>query len=152
MPALGLILAFKVASTLDSMFGYRSPELLAFGWASARLDDMMNFLPARLSLLVLFFGAWMSSLHPLEWLRTALRDRLKHDSPNAAHAKSYFAGTLGVRLCGPLVYHGRPKHKPWLGNGNTDPDPEDIRRAVLLVMCSGWIAVLLSVAAFVVFG
>jgi adenosylcobinamide-phosphate synthase len=150
--AVSVMLVFKVASTLDSMVGYRSPEFAAFGWASAKLDDTMNFLPARLSLIILFFGAWISGLDPMNGLRAARRDRLKHDSPNAAHAESFFAGTLGVRLCGPAVYHGTRKNKPWVGTGTMDPGPADIRRAVLLVKRSGWIAVLLSVAALVVFG
>lgn len=150
--AVSLMLAFKVASTLDSMVGYKNPRFIAFGLASARLDDILNFIPARLSLLVLFFGAWMSGLHPLNGLKIARRDRLKHDSPNAAHAESFFAGALGVRLCGPLVYHGRRKGKPWLGNGNTDPGPEDIRKALSLVNRSGWIAVSLSVSALILLG
>jgi len=148
--AVTFMLFFKVGSTLDSMVGYRSPEFVAFGWASAKLDDMMNFIPARLSLIILFFGALISGLHPLEGLRIARRDRLKHDSPNAAHAESFFAGALGVRLCGPAVYHGSLKDKPWVGNGNSDPGPEDIRRAVLLATYSGWIAVLASVSGLVV--
>jgi adenosylcobinamide-phosphate synthase len=113
---------------------------------------MMNFIPARLSLIILFFGAWTSGLHPLNGLRVARRDRLKHDSPNAAHAESFFAGALGVRLCGPAMYHGSLKKKPWVGNGTIDPGPADIRRAVLLVTHSGWIAVLLSVSVLVFLG
>jgi adenosylcobinamide-phosphate synthase len=149
--AVSLMLVFKVASTLDSMVGYRSPEYLFFGWGGAKLDDLMNFVPARLSLIILFLGAWISGLHPLKGLRTARRDRLKHDSPNAAHAESFFAGTLDVRLCGPAVYRGALKEKAWLGNGNRDPGPEDIRKAAVLVRYSGWITILLSVAAFVGF-
>ena len=150
--AVSLMLVFKAGSTLDSMVGYRSPEFVAFGWASAKLDDMMNLIPARVSLIIFFFGAWISGLHPLNGLRAARRDRLKHDSPNAGHAESFFAGTLGVRLCGPAVYDGRRKDKPWLGNGNSDPGPEDIRRAILLTTYSGWIAVLSSVSGLVVLG
>jgi len=150
--AVSLMLAFKVASTLDSMIGYKSPEYISFGWASAKLDDILNFIPARLSLIILFFGSWISGLDPMNGLRAARRGRLKHDSPNAAHAESFFAGTLGVRLCGPAVYHGSRKNKPWVGNGTIDPGPEDIRRAVLLTTCSGWFAVLLSVGALVVLG
>lgn len=72
--ALSFMLAFKVGSTLDSMVGYKSPRFMDFGWASAKLDDVMNFIPARLSLIILFFGAWISGLHPLDGLRVALRD------------------------------------------------------------------------------
>ncbi|MFW6147601.1 MAG: adenosylcobinamide-phosphate synthase CbiB [Thermodesulfobacteriota bacterium] len=149
--AVSFMLSFKVASTLDSMIGYKNSQYRYFGWTSAKLDDIMNFIPARLSLIILFFGAWISGLDPLNGLRAARRDRLKHDSPNAAHAESFFSGALGVRLCGPAVYDGSLKDKPWVGNGAIDPSPEHIRRAILLTTRSGWFAALLSVAAFVAF-
>ena len=145
--ALSFMLAFKVGSTLDSMVGYKGPRFIDFGWASAKLDDVMNFVPARLSLIIFFFGAWFSGLHPLDGLRVALRDRLKHDSPNAAHAESFFAGSLGVRLCGPTMYPDGLKNKAWLGHGNSDPGPEDISKATLLVKRSAWFALLLSISA-----
>ena len=145
--ALSFMLAFKVGSTLDSMVGYINPRFVDFGWAGAKLDDVMNFIPARLSLIILFFGAWITGLHPLDGLRVALRDRLKHDSPNAAHAESFFAGALGIRLCGPVTYYEGLKNKPWLGNGNNDPGPADIRKATLLLKNSAWIALLLPVSA-----
>jgi len=124
MPALGLMIASKVGSTLDSMVGYKSPEYAEFGKAGARLDDFINFVPARLSLIILFFGAWISGLHPVNGLRVALKDRMKHDSPNAAHAESFVAGALNIRLGGPTVYHDGLKEKPWLGEGCADPTME----------------------------
>jgi adenosylcobinamide-phosphate synthase len=145
--SLSFMLAFKVGSTLDSMVGYKSPRFMDFGWASAKLDDVMNFIPARLSFIILFFGAWISGLHPLDGLKVALRDRLKHDSPNAAHAESFFAGSLGVRLCGPVMYPGGLKNKAWLGHGNNDPGPEDISKAALLVKWSAWFALFVIVSA-----
>ena len=101
MTGTAFMLASKVASTLDSMAGYKTPEYYAFGWAAARFDDLVNFLPARLSLAVLFVGSAVSGLSPLKGLRVAFRDRLKHDSPNSAHAESFAAGAMGVRLGGP---------------------------------------------------
>jgi len=141
MTAVGLMIAFKVASTLDSMVGYKDSEFLEFGWAGAKLDDIMNFIPARLSLMVLFAGAWICRLKASEGIRVALRDRLKHDSPNAAHAESFVAGALGVRLGGPTVYPDGQKDKPWLGQGNPDPLPQHIRRTASLLTCSAWGAV-----------
>ena len=119
--ALAFMIAFKVASTLDSMVGYKDAEFLEFGWAGARLDDIMNFIPARLSLFILFAGAWVSNLDAKNGMQTAMRDRLKHASPNSAHAESFVAGALHIRLGGPTVYPSGKKEKPWLGEENPDP-------------------------------
>jgi adenosylcobinamide-phosphate synthase len=152
MTAIGFMLAFKVASTLDSMVGYKDSEFLKFGWAGARLDDIMNFVPARLSLVILFVGAWVCSLNPSGGIRTALRDRLKHDSPNSAHAESFVAGALHVQLGGPTIYPGGQKEKPWLGQGNPDPLPLHIRKTGTLLKCAAWVGVIPPVASLMVFG
>jgi len=147
--ALSLMIIFKVASTLDSMVGYKDSEFLEFGWAGAKLDDIMNFIPARLSLMVLFAGAWLCGLKASEGIRVALRDRLKHDSPNAAHAESFAAGALEVRLGGPAVYPHGQKDKLWLGEGNPDPLPQHIQRTASLLTRSAWVAVGCSICALV---
>lgn len=144
--AMSFILAFKVASTLDSMIGYRRPEYIDFGLAGARLDDIMNFVPARMSLVILFVGACISGLHPVHGFKVAMRDRLKHDSPNAAHAESFVAGALDIRLAGPVKYPDALKNKPWLGSGNPDPGPVHIRKTVRLVKHSAWVAVVISLS------
>jgi adenosylcobinamide-phosphate synthase len=142
LPALCCMLAFKVASTLDSMVGYKNEEYLEFGWAGARLDDIMNFIPARISLAILFLGAWASGLNPMDGLKVALRDRLKHDSPNAAHAESFTAGIFHLRLGGPTLYPDGQEIKPWLGDGDVAPGPVQIRKMTSLVNRSAWISVL----------
>jgi len=149
MTAISLMLVFKVASTLDSMVGYKDSEFLEFGWAGAKLDDIMNFIPARLSLMVLFAGAWICRLKAAEGIIVALRDRLKHDSPNAAHAESFVAGALEVCLGGPTVYPDGQKDKPWLGEGNPDPLPQHIRRTASLLTHSAWVVVGCSICALV---
>lgn len=149
MTAAGFMITFKVASTLDSMVGYKDSEFLEFGWAGAKLDDIMNFIPARLSLIVLFAGAWICRLKASEGMRAALKDRLKHDSPNAAHAESFVAGALGVRLGGPTVYPDGQKDKAWLGEGNPDPLPRHIRKTASLLTRSAWVAVGCSICALV---
>jgi adenosylcobinamide-phosphate synthase len=149
--AMSFMLAFKVASTLDSMIGYRNPEYIDFGLSGAKLDDIMNFVPARISLIILFVGAGISGLHPVHGLKVAMGDRLKHDSPNSAHPESFVAGALDVRLSGPVRYPDGLKNKPWLGNGNPDPGPTHIQKTVRLVKHSAWVAVAISLFALFLF-
>ena len=149
VPALCAMLGFKVASTLDSMVGYKNKEYAEFGWAGARLDDIMNFIPARMSLVILFFGAWVSGLNPMDGFKIALRDRLKHESPNAAHAESFTAGVFHTRLGGPTRYPHGLKDKPWLGDGDISPGPAHIRKMTTLVKRSAWVTVAVSVGTLV---
>ena len=149
IPALCCMLAFKVASTLDSMVGYKNQEYAEVGWAGARLDDIMNFIPARMSLVILFLGAWVTGLNPMDGLKVALRDRLKHESPNAAHAESFTAGVFHIRLGGPTRYPHGVKDKPWLGDGDVVPGPVHIRKMTTLVKRSAWVTVAVSVGALV---
>jgi adenosylcobinamide-phosphate synthase len=142
---VAFMLLFKVASTLDSMVGYKNPRYLEFGWAGARLDDAMNFLPARLSIVFLALGAAVGGMKALEGLRVARRDRLKHESPNSAHAESFLAGALGLRLGGPTLYADGMKEKPWLGDGRTESGPADIRRGLTLLRVTGWISLVATV-------
>jgi len=146
--ALGALLLFKTASTLDSMVGYRNDRYERFGWAGARMDDGMNFLPARLSVPILFLGACLSGLPPWRGLRSALRDRLQHDSPNAGHPESFAAGALGIRLGGPTQYNGELTNKPWLGEAHDGADIRHISFATTLIKRSAWIAMALLLSPF----
>jgi len=146
-----LMLMFKAASTLDSMVGYKNERYLNFGWAGAKLDDLMNFIPARLSIFILFLGAVLSRLHPLKGVKTAFKDRLKHDSPNAAHAESFVAGALGIRLGGPTRYPDGIKTKPWLGNGTSKVGVLHICLTTALIRYSAWIAVVTLLSPFLFF-
>jgi len=98
------------------------------------------------SLIILFIGPCISRLHPVHGLKVAMRDRRKHDSPNAAHAESFVAGALDIRLAGPVKYLDALKNKPWLGNGNPDPGPVHIQKTVRLVKHSAWVAVAISLS------
>jgi len=139
-PAVCTMLTFKAASTLDSMVGYRDARYARFGWAGARADDVMNYVPARLSITILFMGAAVSGLYPMKGLQTAMRDRLKHDSPNSGHAESFAAGALGVRLGGPAQYGESLKDKSWLGDGPPEVEVRHIHATVVLLGRSAWIA------------
>ena len=127
---------FKAASTLDSMVGYKIPRYLHFGWASARLDDLLNWLPARLAILPfsaagLLLGFRAGSLKRA-W-RITRRDHGLHASPNSGIGEAWMAGFLGVRLMGPNRYHGELKEKPWLGGEFPDPLLTHLRLAALWV-------------------
>ncbi len=144
LTAVASMVAFKVASTLDSMVGYKDDAYKELGCPSARLDDVFNYIPARLSLLPLFFATPLCRLNACQGLRIFFRDRLKHDSPNAAHAESFVAGALGIRLGGALRYPHGVKEKPWLGQEFSDPEPRDIQKALCLVKAGAWITVLFA--------
>jgi len=140
--AAGIVgmLGFKAISTLDSMVGYRRDHYLLFGRPAARLDDVANFLPARLSLIILYIGAFFSGENARQGWKIALRDRRKHPSPNAGHPESFVAGALEIRLGGPSVYPDGTVDKPWLGNGDVELGPEHIHRSCRLVYRSSWIS------------
>jgi adenosylcobinamide-phosphate synthase len=121
-------LAYKAVNTLDSMVGYRQPPYEDLGWASARLDDLANLAPSRLTVL----STAAISGRPLSTLLTALRFGPLTTSPNAGMAEAAFAGALGVRLGGANTYGGVLREGPLLGDGRL-PGPEDIQRAVGLM-------------------
>lgn len=122
------VVAYRLVNTLDAMWGYRTERLAAFGWAAARLDDVMNWIPARLTVLTYA----LVSTAPLRTLVCARRQGGRTESPNAGRVMAAGAGALGVRLGGPAVYHGRPRRRPRFGLGAL-PRAVDIRRAVRLV-------------------
>ncbi|WP_250035818.1 cobalamin biosynthesis protein [Paractinoplanes maris] len=127
---LGLpgLLAYRAANTLDAMVGHRSPRYARFGMASARLDDALNLLPARLTGVLTIAAAPVAGGNPKETLRVWRRDRNDHPSPNAGQCESAMAGALGVRLGGRNVYFGRSETRPFLGDGPR-PSAVHLRRA-----------------------
>lgn len=120
-----LAMAFKATSTLDSMYGYRTPDLERFGWASARLDDAANFIPGRIAIIVMPIAAAIWGGDGKRSLRIALRDRRKHHSPNAGIPEAAMAGALGVALAGPTVYGGEVVDKPTIGDPLREIEPVD---------------------------
>jgi len=123
------IAAYKAVNTLDSMIGHRTPRHQAFGWASARIDDFANLIPARLT--GLLFA--LVSTRPRAALGAMWRDARRHRSPNAGWPEAALAGALEIRLSGPRVYHDRVADEPWLNEGAPDPQPDDIARALRLL-------------------
>ena len=145
------LLAYKALNTADSMIGHRTDRHRHFGWASARLDDLANWLPARLSGVLAMAASWtMVDGEPATAWRAMWRDADRHRSVNAGWPEAAFAGALGLRLAGPRRYDGAVIADAWMGDGRADATPEDIRRALtLLARSCGALAVLaVLVAAF----
>jgi adenosylcobinamide-phosphate synthase len=127
------LMAYKMINTLDSMVGHRTPRHEAFGWASARLDDAANWIPARLAGGLMVAAA--ATLRFADWreaVRIVRRDARRHRSPNAGWPEAATAGALGLALSGPRSYHGRTTAEPWVGDGRTAVTVKDIRRALRL--------------------
>ena len=149
MVVLGLpgALAYKAVNTADSMIGHRTERHEAFGWASARFDDLVNLPASRLSALWLMLAAIPLGLSPAGALRTIRNDAGHHRSPNAGWPEAAMAGALGIRLSGPRIYDGVPVDERWVGEGNSDLTAKDIRRALKLyrTACGVQIAVLVVI-------
>ncbi|MHB8694193.1 MAG: cobalamin biosynthesis protein [Solirubrobacteraceae bacterium] len=135
------VAGYRAANTLDAMFGHRSERYASFGWAAAKLDDVINWPAARCSAAITCAAAPLVGGSPARTLSIVLRDGAAHPSPNAGRAEAAFAGALDVRLGGPLVYAGRDELRPQLGDGPA-PEPADIRRAARLSLAVGAIAAL----------
>ena len=141
---LPLGMAFKAVSTLDSMVGYRTPKYQYFGTAAAKLDDILNFVPARLSGILMCLGAvLLPGCSGRRAWRIFWRDRKKHASPNSAHSEAACAGALGVQLAGDAQYFGTLVRKPTLGEPVRPVEPEDIARACHLMYATEGLTLLL---------
>lgn len=138
-----LALCYKAVNTLDSMVGYRNDRYLYFGRASARLDDLVNWVPARLSALLLIAAAALGGGDGRAALRIWRRDRRKHASPNSAQTEAAMAGALGVELAGPACYFGRRYDKPTIGDALRPIAPRDILRADRLLYVGGCLGLVL---------
>jgi adenosylcobinamide-phosphate synthase len=124
---------YKAINTADSMIGHRTPRYAAFGWAAARLDDLVNLPASRLAALLLFAAAALQkNARPAEARRAVARDAARHRSPNAGYPEAAMAGALGLSLAGPRRYAGVTVDDAMMGDGRRDADAGDIRRALAL--------------------
>jgi adenosylcobinamide-phosphate synthase len=130
------VVAYRSANTLDAMVGHRSERYEAFGWAVARLDDVMSWPGARGGAALAALAAPLVGGSPSAAWGASRRDGPAHPSPNAGHIEAAFAGALGVGLGGPLSYGGRVEERPHLGDGRP-PRPDDVRRAARLSLAVG---------------
>src|SRR5262249_37073536 len=140
------IFGYKAINTLDSMIGHRSERHEYFGWAAARIDDVANFVPARLT--GVMFA--LVSAEPKIAFACMTRDGAKHRPINAGWPEAALAASLSVRLCGPRFYDGARADEPWLNEGAPDPVAGDIARGLnLYVRAMAGLVALLAILAFV---
>lgn len=143
-----LALAYKAVNTLDSMIGHRDERYANFGWASARLDDLANWIPARIAAVLLIIGAALTTRQLGQsrngW-RVLRRDGGKHPSPNSGRPEAAMAGVLGVRLGGTNFYDGIAQTSPVLGEEGRSVQPGDIATAAKVMAAASMLGVLLAV-------
>jgi len=141
----GLGMIYKAINTMDSMVGYKNKRYRYFGTAAARLDDIANFIPARLSGLIMILASGLGGLNMKNAAKIFKRDRYNHKSPNSAQTESVCAGALEVQLAGNAVYFGELYEKPTIGDPIRAIRRRDIKRANRLMMIASFIAMLLCV-------
>jgi len=143
------VAVYKAINTADSMIGHRTARFAAFGWAAARLDDVINLPASRLSALLLVIATTMRSDTSTAAAWNAVwRDASKHRSPNAGYPEAAVAGALGLALAGPRTYNGIPVNDATMGDGRPNADAADIRRALALYWCADALLIVILTALF----
>lgn len=140
--ALGFF--YKAANTMDSMIGYKNEKYAEIGRFAARFDDLLNFIPSRLTALAMIFSAYIMRFDGRNSFYIWKRDRRKHASPNSAQTESVCAGALDIRLAGDAYYFGELHKKEFIGDDIRSPENEDIRRANRLMYCTSVVVLVLS--------
>ena len=138
---------YKAVNTMDSMLGYIEPPYRDFGFVPAKMDDVMNYLPARLSGLLMLAAGTLLGMDARNGWRIFRRDRYNHASPNSAQTESVCAGLLGLRLAGDAWYHGALHKKPYIGDPLREVEPEDIPRACRLLYGTAFLSLALCALA-----
>lgn len=126
-------MTYRAVNTLDSMVGYKNEKYIKLGWASARLDDMANYIPARLSALFIPVASFLCGHGFQSSLRTAFQEGRKHESLNSGIPEAAFAGALGVQLGGPSTYGGEVVDKPYIGDNKKQLTLESLEMALRLM-------------------
>lgn len=148
-PILGFF--YKAVNTMDSMVGYKNDKYLYFGRAAARLDDILNYIPARLSALLMIVSSFILGLDGKSAFRIWRRDGRNHASPNSAQTEAVTAGALQIQLAGDAFYFGKLHHKPTIGDHTRGVEIEDIKRANRLLYGTAVLQMLLIVVIRMLF-
>lgn len=143
---------YKAINTMDSMLGYKNERFLYFGRAAAKLDDVVNYIPARMAGILLVISAWIGPFDGKNAGRIFARDRRKHASPNSAHTEAAAAGALDIQLAGDAYYFGKLYEKPSIGDPLQAVVPDDIRRMNRLMYGAAFLSVaVLSAISFLLY-
>lgn len=144
--------AYKAINTMDSMVGYKNEKYQYFGTAAALLDDVVNYIPARISGWLMILAAYLLNMNGKNAKKIYLRDRTQHASPNSAHTEAVMAGALEIQLAGDAWYFGELHKKPYIGDPIRKIEPEDILRSHRLMYATSVLAVLgFGILRFLVF-
>jgi adenosylcobinamide-phosphate synthase len=146
-----LAMAYKMCNTLDSMVGYKNATYIQFGRASAKIDDIFNYIPARISILVIALAGQILAGTGTRSLKTAVNEGAHHSSPNAGYAEAAFAGVLAVKLNGPNYYHGKLVDKPYIGVHFGKTVPGHIKKACDLMLLSAFLWLIFLLCARLAF-
>ena len=149
-PILGFF--YKAVNTMDSMVGYKNEKYLYFGRAAAKLDDFVNYIPARISAYLMICAAFTGGkgYSGRQAYKIYKRDNRKHDSPNSAQTESVCAGALGIRLAGDASYFGKIVKKPFIGDALRCVEHEDIKRVNKLMYLTAWLCEMICLTLMVI--
>ena len=143
-----LAMAYKAVNTLDSTVGYKNDKYYYLGFASAKIDDIANYIPARLGVILLPLGSLFTVFNFKDALKIGIRDRKNHKSPNCAFSEGAVAGALGIQLGGTNVYFGKEVYKPTIGDKTREIEIEDIVRTNKIMYSSSIISIIIFTVAY----
>ena len=138
-----LAMAYKAINTLDSMVGYKNEKYMEFGKFSAKVDDVANFIPARITGILIVLASMILGYNYKNSLKIFLRDRKNHSSPNSAHSEASVAGALGVQFGGKVSYFGKEINKPTIGDKIKDFELEDIRKNIRIMYVTSFLSLVI---------
>jgi len=138
-----LAMAYKAINTLDSMVGYKNEKYMDFGKFSAKVDDAANFIPARITGILIVFASMILGYDYKNSLKIFLRDRKNHSSPNSAHSEASVAGALGVQFGGKVSYFGKETDKPTIGDKTKEFELEDIRKNIRIMYVTSFLSLVI---------
>ena len=135
--------AYKAVNTMDSMIGYKDEKYLFIGRVAAKADDVVNYIPARISALLMTAAAFLTGMDGKQAWKTYRRDRYNHASPNSAQTEAVCAGALRIQLAGDAWYFGKLYKKKYIGDPLKEVTPEDIKKAIRLLYGTAWLTMIL---------
>ena len=145
-----LAMAYKAINTLDSTVGYKNDKYYYLGFASAKIDDIANYIPARLGVVLLSLGSLFVGFNFKNALKIGIRDRKNHKSPNCAFSEGAVAGALGIQLGGTNIYFGETVYKPTIGDKTREIEVQDISRTNKILYATSLTSMLVFTLFYVI--
>ncbi len=143
-----LAMAYKAVNTLDSMVGYKNDKYINLGFASAKIDDIANYIPARICVIFMTLASFVLRFDYKRCFKIAIRDRKNHKSPNCAYSEGAVAGALGIQLGGTNIYFGKPVYKPTIGDKDREIEIEDIKKTNKIMYISSILSLIIFTLIF----